>query len=97
MVEIPYDCEKSQARQQRKWLHQLNARDRCSLKKMMDTLKRMEDFCRTKNNMFLPIKEGLTVALREMQLPNESIKRNDCYIEHFECHLRDTWYRKLRR
>ena len=55
----------------------------------MDNLKRMEKFCRMKKNMFLPIREGLAVALQEMQLLKESMKRNDCYIEHFECHLRD--------
>ena len=30
----------------------------------MDTLKRMENFCKTKKNMFLPTREDLTVALR---------------------------------
>ena len=62
----------------------------------MDTLKRMEDFCRTKKNMFLPIREGLTVALREIQLLKESMNRNDCYIEHFEYHLRDKMVQKIK-
>ena len=48
VVEVPDDCEKSQARRHRNWLHQLNERDCYSLQKVMDTLKRMEDFCRTK-------------------------------------------------
>ena len=46
--------------------------------------------------MFLPTREGLTVALREMHLLKESIKRNDCYIEHFECHLRDKMVQKIK-
>ena len=46
VVEVPDDCNKSQARQHRNWLHQLNERDWCSLQKVMDTLKRMEDFFR---------------------------------------------------
>ena len=97
VVEVPDDCEKSQARQHRNWLHQLNERDWCSLQKVMDTLKRMEDFCQTKKNMFLFIKKRLTVALRNMQLLKESMKRNACYIEHFQCHLRNKKKSKSRR
>ena len=59
-------------------------------------LKEDGDFCRTKKNMFLPIRQGLTVALQEMQLLKESMKRNDCYIEHFECHLRDKMVQKIK-
>ena len=51
--------EKSQSRQYRDWLHQLNEKDLCSLKKKMDTLKKMEKFCKTKKNMFLPIQARL--------------------------------------
>ena len=47
--------------------------------------------------MFLPIREGLMVALREMQLLKESMKRNDCYIEHFECILGTRWYTPRKR
>ena len=75
-----FESEKSQARQHRDWLHQLNERDWCSLQKVMDSLKRMENFCRTKENMFLPIRDGITEALREMQLLKKRIERNDCYI-----------------
>ena len=96
VMEVSDDCKKSQARQHRDWLHQLNERDWCSLQKVMDTLKRMEDFCRMKKNMFLPIREGLTVALREMQLLKESMKHNDCYIERLECHLRDKMVQKIK-
>ena len=67
--------EKSQARQHRDWLHQLNEKDWYSLQKVMDTLKEMEKFCKTKKNMFLPIREGLTEALREMQVLKERMKR----------------------
>ena len=94
VVEVPDDCEKSQARQHRNWLHQLNKRDLCSLQNVMDTLKRMEDFCRMKKIMF--IRESLTMALWEMQLLKESMKRNDCYIEHFECHRRDKMVQKIK-
>ena len=96
VVEVPDDCEKSQARQHCNWLHQLNEKDWCSLQKVMDTLKRMENFCWTKKKRFLPIREGLTVALWEMQLLKESMKRNDCYIEHFKCHLRDKMAQKIK-
>ena len=43
VVEVPDDFEKSQARQYRNWLHQLNERDWCSLQKVMDTLKTLAD------------------------------------------------------
>ena len=62
----------------------------------MDFLKRMENFCRTKKNMFLPIRDGITEALREMQLLKERMKRNDCYIEHFEYHLRNKMVQKIK-
>ena len=62
----------------RDWLHQLNERDWCRLQKVMDSLKRMENFCRTKKNMFLFIRDGIIEALREMQLLKEGMKRNDC-------------------
>ena len=83
-----FESEESQVRQHRDWLHQLNERDWCSLQEVMDSLNRMENFCRMKKNMFLPIRDGITEALREMQLLKERIKRNDRYIEHFEYHRR---------
>ena len=46
--------------------------------------------------MFLPIREGFTVALQEMQLLKNSMKGNDCYIEHFECHLRHKMVQKIK-
>ena len=49
----------------------------------------MENFCKTKKNMFLPIRNGITEALQELENLNETMKDNDCYIEHFEYHLRD--------
>ena len=55
----------------------------------MNTLKRIESFCKAKKNTSLLIREGLTVALRKMQFLKERMKSNDCYIEHFEYHLRD--------
>ena len=92
----PFESEKSQARQHRDWLHQLNERDWCSLQKVVDSLNKMENFYRTKKNMFLSIRDGITEALREMQLLKERMKRNDCYIEHFEYHLRDKIVQKMK-
>ena len=88
--------EKLQAKQHRDWLHQFNERDWCSLQKVMDTLKIMENFCKTKKNIFLPIREGLTVALRKMQFLKGRMKSNDCYIEHFEYHLRDKMVQEIK-
>ena len=59
-------------------------------------MKKMENFCRTKKNMFRSIRDGITEALREMQLLQERMKRNDCYIEHFEYHLRDKMVQKIK-
>ena len=92
----PLESEKSQVRKHRDWLHQPNERDWCSLQKVMDSLKMMENFFKTKNNMFLPIRDGITEALREMQLLKERMKRNDCYIEHFKYHLRDKMVQKIK-
>ena len=39
--------------------------------------------------MFLPVRKGSTVAVREMQILKERMKSNDCYIEHFKYHFRD--------
>ena len=59
-------------------------------------MKRMESFCRTKKNLFLPIREGITVALRETQIVKEIMKSNDYYIDHFEYHLRDKMVQKIK-
>ena len=59
-------------------------------------MKGMENFCRTKKNMFLHIRDGSTEALREMQLLKERMKRNDCCIEHFVYHLRDKMVQKIK-
>ena len=59
-------------------------------------MKEMEKFCKTKKNMFLPIREGLTGALREMQVLKERMKRHDRYIEHFEYHLRDKLVQRIK-
>ena len=55
--------EKSQAREHPDWLNQLNERDWCSLKIVVNVLKRVENFCKTRKNMFLPIRHGITEAL----------------------------------
>ena len=89
----PFESEKSQVRQHRDWLHQLNERDWCSRQKVMESLKRMGNFCRSKK-IFLPIGDGITKALREMQLLKEKMKRNDCY---FEYHLRDKMVQKIKK
>ena len=62
----------------------------------MHTSKRMENLCKTRKNMFLPIREGLTMALLEMQLLKERMKSNDCYIEHFKYYLRDKKVQKIK-
>ena len=46
--------------------------------------------------MFLPIRDGITEALWEMQFLKERMKRNDCYIEHFEYYLRDKMVQKIK-
>ena len=46
--------------------------------------------------MFLLNKNGITVALWELQALKKRMKRNDCYIEHFECHPRDNLVQKIK-
>ena len=98
VVEVPdeIDCEKSQARQHRNWLHRLNEADWCNVQKVVRILKEMKNFCRTKKNMFLPIRNRITEGLRELERLNETMKGNDCYMQHFEHHLRDKMLNKIK-
>ena len=79
VVEVPDDCEKSQARQHRNWLHQR--------KRLLQSAK---------GDGHLKEDGGLLSVLRKMQLLKESMKRNDCYIEHFVCHLKDKMVQKIK-
>ena len=98
VVEVPdsIECEKSQAGHHRDWLYWLNEAEWCIVQKVVRILKEIENFCKTKKNMFLPIRNGITKALRELENLNESMEDKDCYIEHFELYLRDKMLKKMK-
>ena len=90
------DSKKSQVRQHRDCLHQLNEWKWCTVQKVVGILKEMKNFCRTKKKMFLLIRNGIADALRELEHLNDRMKGHDCYIEHFEYHLRDKMLKKMK-
>ena len=49
----------------------------------------MESLCRTKKNMFRPIREGIEEALQKLSKLHIGMEDSDCYLDHFECYLRD--------
>ena len=65
--------------------------------KGVDTLKKMEKFCRTKKNMFFPIRDSITEALWELKALKSAWRVTICYIEHFEYHLRDKMVQKIKK
>ena len=89
--------EKSQARQLRDWLHEVHERDLGTLEKVVEALNKMESFCRTKKNMFIPIRGGIGEALHELDYLKACMVRNDCSIEHFEYHLREKMVQRIKK
>ena len=90
MVEVPdgLDNEKSQARQHRDWLDDLDNRDMEKLRKVVTTLEKMESFLEKKKNMFLSIRDGIRVALQTLEMLTTSMENRDRCLQHFEYHLR---------
>ena len=87
------DNEKSQARQHRDWLHN---KDMEKLRKMVTTLEKMESFSETKKNMFLPIRDGMRVALQTMEMLKTSMENRVGYLKHFEYHFRVRMVSKIK-
>ena len=48
----------------------------------------MESFSETNKNMFLPIGDGIHVALQALEMLKMGMENRDGYLEHFEYHLR---------
>ena len=66
------------------------------LKNVEEVLKKMESFCRTKKNMFLPNREGIEEALQKQGKLRTCMEESDCYLDHFEYHLRDRMVMRMR-
>ena len=90
VVKVPdkLNNEKSQARQHRDWLHDLHNRDTEKLWKVITTLEKIESFSETKKNTFLPIRDGIRVALQTLEILNAGMENRDGNLKHFEYHLR---------
>ena len=95
MTEEP-DVEKSYARQHRDLLHEVNKIEVGMLQNVEGTLKRMESFCKTKKNMFLPIRKGIGEALRELARLRNYMENTDFYLDHFKYHLRNRVASKIK-
>ena len=62
----PFESDKSQVRQYRDWLHERNEKQLELLQKAESALEKMENFCRIKKNMHLPIRDGFQEANKEL-------------------------------
>ena len=96
VVEVPdeLDNEKSQATQDRDWLHDLHNRDMKKLRKVVTTLKKMENFSETKKNMFFPIRDGVRVTVQTLEMLKTGIENRDGY--HFKYHLKARMVLKIK-
>ena len=64
----PFESDKSQVRQYRNWLHKRNERQLEILQEVESALEKMDSFSRSKKNMHLPIKDGITT----WRIPSET-------------------------
>ena len=82
------DGDKSQARKHRDGLHKFNYKDLGILQKAVEALRKMEIFCKTKKNMFLPIRDGIGDAPYELGKLKMCMEDRDTYLDHFEYQVR---------
>ena len=88
---------KSYIRRHRYWLHQHHAQDLGVLQKVLGVLQEMESFCRTKKNMFLPIRNGIDDALHELEVLKRSLARPDNFLAYFQGHMRDMMASRIKK
>ena len=55
---------------------------------MKSAPEKMEKFSRTKNNMHLPIRDGIQKAKKELGALWYDIEDTVCYLDSFECLIR---------
>ena len=84
------------SRKHRNLLHEVYGNEVGLLQNVEGISRKMESFCKTKENMFLPIREGIDKALREIAALREYMKYSDCYVYHFEHHLRNSVDSKIK-
>ena len=97
VAEEPDNGEESYPRQLRNLLHEIYGTEVGMLQNVVGILKKMESFCRTKKNMFLPIREDIEEALRELTALREYMEYSNCYVDHFEHHLRNRVASKIKK
>ena len=68
---------KFHVRLHRNWLNQHHAEDLNVLQKVLGVLLEMGNFCRTKKNMFLHIRNGIGESLHELEVLKRSLARRD--------------------
>ena len=65
----------------------MHNRDVVKLRKVETTLEKMESFWETKKNTFLPIRDGIRVALQTLEMLKTGMENRDGFLEYFEYHL----------
>ena len=84
----PFETDKSQVRQYRKWLHQRNEQQLEILSKVESALEKMEKFSRSKKNMHLPIRDGIQEIKKGLGALRYDIDDTVCYLDSFEYLMR---------
>ena len=92
----PFESDKSQVRQYWDWLHERNARQLEILQKVETALEKMDSFSRTKENMHLPIREGIQEARKELGALRYDIEGTVCYLDSFEYLMRGLMVKKIK-
>ena len=88
--------ENSQVKQYREWLYERNRKELESLQKVEVVLEKMDSFSRTKKNMYLPIREGIQEALKELKALRDDMEDTDCYLDSFEYPLRGRMLERIK-
>ena len=89
VAEVSDNVDKFYAWQHRNLLPEMHGTEVGMLQNVEGILKKIESFCSTKKNMFLPIREGIEEALWELAAFRKYMEYNDCYVDNFEHHLRN--------
>ena len=91
-----FETDKSQVRQYRDWLHKQNEKQLEIFKIVESVLEKMESFSSTKNNMHLPIRDGIQEAKKELGALRYDIEDTVCYLDSFEYLMRGLMVQKMK-
>ena len=92
----PFESDKSQVRQYRDWLHEMNERQLDILKKVELALEKIDSFSRSKKNMHLPFRDGIQKTKKELGELRYDIEDIVCYLDSFEYLMRGLMVQKMK-